>query len=195
MCNIINKLHIHLLFFILILQGFLVSTSPTARPLDSETSRFVERPRNLPRQQSTVLLVHNTINLNLWFKNICDVWLQPEEVPLEEPVLVSKYIANPLLVDGHKVREIEHYAILRFLPKITIIMRRWRVLVVVGCCLGRGACVTLTSWLMFLIFATLVRFASLRCCHVVWSTRHLFVSSRHRAIRRRQVHGRPEQSG
>jgi len=27
---------------------------------------------------------------------------KPEEVPLEEPVLVSKYISNPLLVDGHK---------------------------------------------------------------------------------------------
>lgn len=44
-----------------------------------------------------------------------NVLQQPEEVPLEEPVLVSKYIANPLLVDGHKVCQMESNRSLQFL--------------------------------------------------------------------------------
>ncbi|XP_046462677.1 tubulin polyglutamylase TTLL5-like [Daphnia pulex] len=48
---------------------------------------------------------------------------KPEEVPMEEPVLVSKYIANPLLVDGHKCDLRLYVAVTSYDPLVIYLYR------------------------------------------------------------------------
>ena len=44
-------------------------------------------------------------------------------MPLEEPVLVSKYIANPLLVDGHKCDLRLYVAVTSYVPLVIYLYR------------------------------------------------------------------------
>lgn len=91
-------------------QGFLVSSSQITWPMDSQTRSLVQGTWNLFSQQGKF----SSFWLQLQGSNVFLVITQPDEVPMEESVLISKYIANPLLVDGHKVKGFQPFCVSSF---------------------------------------------------------------------------------